>query len=237
MYDIINMYNIIFLGVVFLSLQYMWTNWENRQMEHLTGGDERKAAKNVIDTDKHVEFIQFHFERFSENNRFYSLKFLIMEVFQVGFCVCTVLYYYYILQADINNICSLITNFLKAPNQRNDEMIKLFPRKIGCVYSLYGPSGTEEKHNLVCQITNQEYIEALHILLFYFSCIILYVYIINIMYILLLVITSRKPVVLLFLQQNIDSATFVELLRKIKTGRNVTNPKQCDEIVSTKILK
>lgn len=233
------MYCCYFLGVSFLSLRYMWTNWENGQMEHMTGGDERKAAKNIVDTEKHVEFVQFHFERFSENNRFYSLKFVAIEVLNIVFCICTVLYYLYILQVDIIDIISLISNILKAPNQRTDAMIKVFPRKIGCVYSLYGPSGTEEKHNVVCQITNQEYIEALHILLFYFSCVIVCVYIINIVYISLLVITSPKQnaLVLLLLQQNIDCATYVELVRKIKNVKHATIPKNNEENVSTNILK
>lgn len=217
----------------------MWTNWENGQIEHMTGGDERKAAKNILDTEKHVEFIQFHFERFNENNRFYSLRFVTIEVLNVAFCICTTLYYVYILQVDIIHFTSLIANILQAPNRRTDAMIKVFPRKIGCVYTLYGPSGTEEKHNVVCQITNQEYIEALHIVLFYFSCLIVCLYIFNILYISLLVITSPKmnTIVLLLLQQNIDSATYVELVRRILNVKNDNIPKQNNEIVSTNILK
>lgn len=232
-------------------MSYAWKKWENGQVHLLVNG-KNVEVKSKKETTENADIIAHHLKNFGENNRSYFILFVLSEILNFLSCCAVLAYYFYLLKVDTRDFTPLFYNFLQdsvydevdIPNH----LQQLFPREISCLYKTHGPSGTLQNHDTRCVVTNQEYIELLHVIAFFVSGVIVTLYIINICYLVLnflgfktfatdafdeayMKVSLNKKLIVLLLLKNIDNETHNLVMEKInsKTKSEVSSKKNLND--------
>lgn len=222
-------------------------------------GEKGLFVKPKDEREKQAEMICEYLDKFDENSRPYFILFCLSELLNLLACAGVLAYYFLLLKVDTNNMQAMLSNWLlptvnDGPRYlNNDYLLQLFPRDIACVYQLNGPSGTVELHSSRCKVTNQDSIEMFHIISFFVSAIVFTLYIANIFYLMLNFlgfatlassseqkaydkVSYRKKLVLLLLNQNIDSLTHNLIMEKIANTKPKISKNKNDGNIMTNIL-
>lgn len=150
----------------------MWPKFEKNYMTSVT----HEARGLTLNEAKRKQFSEniagcLNFHKYRDS--LYFFKYTVCELVSV---IVVILYTIYFLwftevisfhngfQFNRSILATLIPNVLSNPYLRNDTMIKIFPRKYGCHLADYGPSGTIQMHNALCQVPYQPYNEGFHVL-------------------------------------------------------------------------
>lgn len=143
--------------------------------------------------------------------------------------------------------------FYNFTGSKNYHLLSIFPREISCLFDNYGLSGTIQNLDARCRVTNQEYLELMHICNFFITASIGTLYIINVFYILLQLtspiafsnihfqktfdnLSFSKKLVILLLRINIDCETHNCLMSKLSPSDVSKNQSSNVQTVAVSIL-
>ncbi len=142
---------VLFLqGILFYLPHHVWKTLEDRKLDKITNGlrgrtlslDERKDQCEVL-----VKYIR---ETFHMHN-FYAFKYFICDLLNF----VNVIGQMYLINTFLGGVFMAYgTEVLywsdTDPEERNDPMVRVFPRVTKCTFHKYGPSGTIERHDTMC---------------------------------------------------------------------------------------
>jgi len=156
-------------------------------------------------------------------------------------CAATFLYYFILFSAYKVDLLTIMTSILKYHKARNDLSLLVFPREVACIWKMMGASGTMEAWNFHCKINNNEHNEQLHVIAFFVSIAVLVLYYLNTAYIAFTFaivnskdptakhryvwrkLSYRKRLVMILIQNNIDSLTYEKVFNKVCDGQLTKN--------------
>lgn len=186
--------------------------------------DKREAySKNMAENVQKLHAVQ----------PWYFVKFILCEVLTLLAIICYCAYLIWLMEVDVmdmSTITGLFKNAVRPPVKRTDNMMNLFPRRLTCMNENYGPSGTIQRMNALCDMPFQFYNEWFHILALVLSIASAIVALINFLSILTTLayypaalqrlvkedtVTNYNVILaLLFIYQNVDTYTYAEVARK-----------------------
>lgn len=186
--------------------------------------DKREAySKNMAENVQKLDAVQ----------PWYFVKFIVCEVLTLASIICYCAYLIWLMEVDVmdmSTITGLFKNAVRPPVKRTDNMMNLFPRRLTCMNENYGPSGTIQRMNALCDMPFQFYNEWFHILALVMSIASAFVALIN--FITIMTTLAYYPTVLkrltkednvnnynvilalLFIYHNVDTYTYEEVARK-----------------------
>ncbi|KAG9508618.1 Innexin inx2, partial [Fragariocoptes setiger] len=142
---------VLFLqAVMFYIPRYMWKMWENQKLRHLVlnlsnpilGDDAKKAEISML-----VQYLN----RNTSTHKPYLYFFALCEALNF-FNVC---FQMYLVDAFLGGTFStygldVVRYSEMDQDDRNDPMIRIFPRMTKCTFHRYGSSGDVQKHDALC---------------------------------------------------------------------------------------
>jgi hypothetical protein len=213
-------------------MTFLWSMFEDGRVFRMTNecrgilvqDDKREAySKNMAENVQKLDAVQ----------PWYFVKFMVCEVLTlvtiIGYCA----YLIWLMEVDVmdmSTITGLFKNAVRPPVKRTDNMMNLFPRRLTCMNENYGPSGTIQRMNALCDMPFQFYNEWFHIIALVISIATAFVALINFMSIMVTIayyptalqrLTKENignnynmVLALLLIYQNVDTYTYEEVARK-----------------------
>lgn len=164
--------------MILLPLAYVCKYWTKKQVQYLTSGYDR-----VEDSEKRAELIANRITKFEITNKYYFSVYCVTEFLHFMAFVAIFVYYFAILGVQHTGIAEIVEEAFNHYEDRGDYIVKLFPRQIICLYKTDDELGNVIKKDITCNLAHQEYNEWFHIIAFLLSCIVIGLYLINIIYV------------------------------------------------------
>lgn len=227
-----------FLGLVFTGIACIWQWCEGGQVRRLSAGCPADTPRES-EAHERAAIIAEHISEFDFTNKTYGYLYLLAEFLSLSACLATFIYYASLLKlTTITNISHAYTDFNKyfKTRDQNSTLMTLFPRETHCIYTLVLSYTTDRKniYDVKCHIAN-ELNEVLHITALTITGIVLFLYVLNLIYIIVLLVRIKalaksptttdisvfkdlslaKRLILLLLCYNIDGRTHLTLMEKV----------------------
>jgi hypothetical protein len=158
---------LFFQGILFYLPHYLWKTFEDRKLDKITNGlrgrtlslDERKDQCDIL-----VKYVQ---ETFHMHN-FYAFKYFLCDILNF----VNVIGQMYMINAFLGGVfLAYGTDVLywneAEPEDRTDPMIRVFPRVTKCQFHKYGPSGTIQRHDIMCVLALNIINEKIYVMLWF----------------------------------------------------------------------
>lgn len=147
----------------------LWIILEDNHIYYLTY-NLRGERIDSEDLDKIVRPIILYFKNFEQNVNYFG-RYLFASLVTVFTAVAQAAYYLYHLNwipfGEAKNIYSasdVLSWIRQEDSERTDTLIKVFPRRVGCDMRLYGPSGTQQFQDFLCDISINNASEKIHLI-------------------------------------------------------------------------
>jgi len=139
--------------VINIFAKYAWTYMEGGHIHYITTG----CVGQQIRKDKEDDVVRGIIKRVKNFSRrtHYLLKYVLANLFILVVYAAQATWYLYMFSffqgRDQGFGIQQVLEWYNTPHKlRNDPLIKVFPRQLGCSLNTYGPSGTVQKLDLLC---------------------------------------------------------------------------------------
>ncbi|XP_037803446.1 innexin shaking-B-like [Penaeus monodon] len=138
-------------GLLFYAPHYIWKTWEGGRMQSITA-DLSVPILNKEDQRKRVNQLADYLQNSLWNNNTYALKYLFCQCLSLVNCIVNMVLMNKFLNGKFLTYGADVFSYSEAVDQesRTDPMIEVFPRVTKCSMSMFGSSGTLQKHDFLC---------------------------------------------------------------------------------------
>lgn len=250
---------LFFQGICFYVPHYIWKNWEEGKVGHISNGirgivalpaEERKPRQKRL--------VQYLIASFSTHN-LYSFGYFFCEFLNFVNVIVNIVMVDKFLGGAFMTYGTKVIEFSNMNQEnRTDPMVEIFPRITKCTFHKYGASGSIQKHDALCVLALNILNEKIYIFLWFWFIILAFLSGLAIIYSALIVMmpTTREAVIkrrcrdttpkqveelirhiqvgdfllLHLLGQNLNVSSFTEILQSLCQNLNSGS---CDSIPST----
>lgn len=158
---------LFFQGLMFYLPHYIWKTLEDRRLDKITKGL-RGRTLNVDERKDQCEILVKYFKETFHTHNFYAFKYFLCDILNF----VNVIGQMYMINAFLGGVFMAYgTDVLywneAEPEERTDPMIRVFPRITKCEFYKYGPSGTIQRHDIMCVLALNIINEKIYIFLWF----------------------------------------------------------------------
>uniref|UniRef100_T1J195 Innexin n=1 Tax=Strigamia maritima TaxID=126957 RepID=T1J195_STRMM len=210
---------LFFQAGLFYMPRYLWKVWEGGKMKMLVQGlkdpimadDKKKEKKKML-----VEYMTMHMH--SHNTYAYSFAFC--ELLNFINVVGQIYFVNVFLGGEFTTYGPDVVKFTETDQEdRNDAMIRVFPRITKCTFHYYGPSGTIQRHDALCVLPLNIVNEKIYVFMWFWFVILAIISGMTLLYRIVVTAWPKARFYLLRSRCRIAQRDYVEIVvRKTKVG-------------------
>uniref|UniRef100_A0A069DTP9 Innexin n=1 Tax=Panstrongylus megistus TaxID=65343 RepID=A0A069DTP9_9HEMI len=159
---------LFFQGALFYMPHWIWKNWEEGKIRHLTeglrGGNIMMGQEKTARTSRLVQYIV---ESLHMHN-VYATGYYLCELFNFINVIGNIFLIDKFLGGAFMTYGTDVLKFSRQNHEmRTDPMVAIFPRVTKCTFHKYGPSGTIQRHDTLCVLALNILNEKIYIFLWF----------------------------------------------------------------------
>uniref|UniRef100_A0A023F482 Innexin n=1 Tax=Triatoma infestans TaxID=30076 RepID=A0A023F482_TRIIF len=159
---------LFFQGALFYMPHWIWKNWEEGKIRHLTeglrGGNIMMGQEKTARTSRLVQYIV---ESLHMHN-VYATGYYLCELFNFINVIGNIFLIDKFLGGAFMTYGTDVLKFSRQNHEmRTDPMVAVFPRVTKCTFHKYGPSGTIQRHDTLCVLALNILNEKIYIFLWF----------------------------------------------------------------------
>uniref|UniRef100_A0A224XDV8 Innexin n=1 Tax=Panstrongylus lignarius TaxID=156445 RepID=A0A224XDV8_9HEMI len=159
---------LFFQGALFYMPHWIWKNWEEGKIRHLTeglrGGNIMMGQEKTARTSRLVQYIV---ESLHMHN-VYATGYYLCELFNFINVIGNIFLIDKFLGGAFMTYGTDVIKFSRQNHEmRTDPMVAIFPRVTKCTFHKYGPSGTIQRHDTLCVLALNILNEKIYIFLWF----------------------------------------------------------------------
>ncbi|CAL4061288.1 unnamed protein product, partial [Meganyctiphanes norvegica] len=158
---------LFFQAITFFLPRYLWKLWDGGVFDTVLGGLHKFLPQHGMRIKKHKMLAQY-LSKSLHLHKLWTIKFFICEVLCLVISVGNMYFTDVFLGGTFLNYGLDVMSFPEAdPETRVDPMIRIFPKVSKCTFRKYGPSGSQENHDVMCILSINIINEKIYILLWF----------------------------------------------------------------------
>ncbi|CAL4093611.1 unnamed protein product [Meganyctiphanes norvegica] len=211
---------VLFLqGILFYAPHWIWKTVEGGKLESLTMGLSMPIMRRD-DRHEKITLLADYLHASLHNHNFYAIKFLACEALNLINSILNMWFLNKFLGGMFFKYGVNVLNFTETDQEyRTDPMIKVFPRVTKCDFNMFGPSGTIERHDLLCVLALNIINEKIFVFLWFWFVLLAIISSLALLYRLLVFFVPAVRVGLLQKRARLQYKTSMETVsRKLQVG-------------------
>ncbi|CAL4082056.1 unnamed protein product, partial [Meganyctiphanes norvegica] len=154
-------------GMMFYVPHWIWRTVENGKMDSLVAGLAVPVMRREDRQEKISRLAEYLYASV-HNHNFYAFKYFICELMTIAMALFNMWFMDKFLGGMFYDYGFKVIEFTEIEQvDRTDPMIELFPRITKCDFNMFGPSGTIEKHDILCVLAINVLNEKIYVFLWF----------------------------------------------------------------------
>ncbi|XP_065202767.1 innexin inx3-like [Planococcus citri] len=170
-------------GALFYVPHWIWKNWEDKKIIHLTAGIRGPVVEVKPDDKNKLKILAKYMVQSLHTHNSYANTFIFCEILNFINVVLNI----YLIDSFLNNEFTTygtrVLEFTDTPQEnRTDPMIEIFPRLTKCDFHKVGPSGNVQNFDFLCVLALNNLNEKIYIFLWFWLIILACISVLPILY-------------------------------------------------------